>query len=89
MKARFRENTPRLKLNHQLVSFIPLVHGDIEDCIFRGRFAPRVLALTYEALGFDIEKFDERVHRYLQENRKAKAEVADDDFFSMPRIKHV
>lgn len=86
MKAKFRDNAARLKLNHQLVSFIPLDGVDIDNYIFYSRYNPRVLARTYESLGFNVESFDRRVYDYLQQEKGRNSEYTD-DFFASGKIK--
>lgn len=85
MRQKIKDNAARLKLNHQLASFIPLEHKDIENHIFRGWYNPSVLLRTYEALGFNVEEFDKRVKDYIDNKYQS---YNKDDFFTTPRIKH-
>lgn len=86
MREKFKSNEGRLKLNHQLVSFIPLEAGDVDNYIFNARYNPRVLARVYESLGFDIQSFDSRVYEYLQREEERVSEYKD-DFFATGKVR--
>jgi len=73
-KEKFEESSARLRLNHQLVSFIPIDDEYIKDFIFTGKFRPKILEPLYEALGFQIFYIDTKTYKAVHKNQPDKFE---------------
>jgi len=71
-KQEFKERSARLRLNHQLVAFIPISESYIKEFTTNSKFKPRNLALLYEGLAFDIEKIDPRLFRHIDRKDNSK-----------------
>lgn len=78
-KSRILQNFPRLRLNHQLVSFLHLTERDIDDYIYPCSYRSNYLKVMYESLGFDIEKIDMRVAKQFHKDRESF-----DNFWTKP-----
>lgn len=87
-KERIKEAETRLKLNHQLVSFIGIGKEELEEFVYGCEYRPNNLKIFYDALGFNIKTFDLRVYNDL-EKKKEKVKSLEDDFFKQPEIKRI
>lgn len=89
-KNKIKEAEARLRLNHQLVSFIGIGEEELEDFIYSCEYRPKNLKVYYDALGFNIEKFDKRVFNYLENLKdREKYKGEEDDFFKQPEVKRL
>jgi len=87
-KRRLQERKSRLRLNHQLVSFIPVSDEYLKQFTFKSKFRPKSLLILYRSLGFDIEKTDTRLTNYtLDKDKEVCNDKRRDDFFKMPEAK--
>jgi 5'-3' exonuclease len=84
-REKIRKNEPRLRLNHQLVSFIPISDDYLQQFTFACKFRPKNLAVLYESLQFTISKIDERVVDYAQPTHHKAQEEPKDSFFRVPK----
>ena len=83
-KQVIKDNFPRLALNHQLVSFIPLSDTDVDNYISDCKYSPKVLKIFYESLGFKIRGVDERLSNDLRRFDKKLTGNSFDDFWTRP-----
>lgn len=89
-KRKFVDRKARLRLNHQLVSFIPVSDDYLKQFTFKSKFKPRSLAVLYKSLGFDSEKIDDRLKKSIDNNKEVQYNREDDDtdtFFKVPKAR--
>lgn len=89
-KKRIKDNKGRLRLNHQLVSFIPVSDSYLKQFTFKSKFRPKNLLLLYKSLGFDPIKLDKRIERFtIDKNQKTPYNEGEDkdSFFKVPEAR--
>jgi len=87
-KKDFSDNRSRLRLNYQLVSFIPVDQSYFKQFVTKGKYRPSYLKRLYESLGFKIRTFDSRVFDYILKQKFISEHYKyQDDFFRPPKIK--
>lgn len=85
-KKKIRENASRLKLNHQLVSFIEVSQDDLKNYTSECKFNSRALRTLYKSLGFK-DDFDPRVEQTY--NKKIVKSSKKTGFFRPPELPRV
>lgn len=79
MKERIKNNTPRLRLNTQLIEFAGISKEELNSFIYPCSFRPKTLIAIYEILGFQLDK---RLESYMRHNEPKR-----EGFFQPPRLK--
>ena len=86
-KERLYTARHKVKLNAQLVDFIQSEHEDISSYLHKCTFNAPSLSVLLSSLGFP-DNYDGRVWQYTQ-NKKAKEQGLQDDFFVQPQVDRV
>lgn len=89
-KRKIVERKARLRLNHQLVSFIPVSDDYLKQFTFKSKFKPKSLMVLYKSLGFDFIKLDERLKNFIDNNKEKqynREEESNDTFFKVPKAR--
>ncbi len=87
-KKDFSINNARLRLNYQLVSFIPINQDYYRKFVSNSKFKPLILEKIYKSLGFNLSKIDTRVHEFILKKQFAtnKYMPKRDSFFREPNL---
>lgn len=88
-KKKIIERKARLRLNHQLVSFIPISDSYLKQFTFKSKFRPKSLIFLYESLKFNPIELDKRLEQYYnnEERNVDKEKNLRDSFFKMPKAR--
>jgi len=86
-KDRIIQKRARLRLNHQLVSFIPIDDSYLKRFTFKSVFRPKSLSMLYKSLGFNLREVDKRLEKDLDKGKKIRYNDKSDSFFHMPEPK--
>lgn len=88
-KDKIIENKSRLRLNYQLVSFIPISDNYLKQFTFESKFRPKNLLLLYKSLGFDPVEIDNRLENFIIDKNNVSCynnkESQEDSFFKVPK----
>jgi len=80
-KERILKNSARLKINRDLVSFLPIGREEMSSFIYDCDYSPRTLSIIYSSLQFSLREVDLRVYNYMEKQKDNDF----DDFFEQPR----
>jgi 5'-3' exonuclease len=69
-KKKIIENEKQLRINHQLVDFIPISTEEIMQSIHNCKYNPTFLEMIYEALSFDAKEVDYRLYDYMRKKHQ-------------------
>ncbi len=81
-KKKIEENRGRLRLNYQLVDFLPIADDEFDQYLYPCKLQPNTLRVLYKALGFKLST-DVRLQKAFPEK------VTNEDFFSFSQIKRI